>query len=78
MRGEAEYWEGNVTSELRICGATLDDGSACVEKAIVQAVHYYYKPLSGQVVPTLHVLREIHFRVDCPKCGDRLQVETAL
>ena len=67
-----------MTPEPRICGAELDDGGKCQEKAIVQAVQYYYRPRPGQVVPTLHVLKEIHYRVDCPKCGDRLQIEPAI
>jgi hypothetical protein len=55
-----------------ICDSRLSQAARCGETALVRAVSYVYERERYSPAP---VLREAQFQIDCPRCGQRTQVE---
>lgn len=55
-----------------ICDSRSSQSARCGETALVRAVSYVYEREGESAAP---VLREAHFHIDCPRCGQRTQTE---
>ena len=69
--------ESSMEPEPRKCDADLGDGKRCQEMAMVLGIHYHYGTRPGVATPTVHYLRETHYQIRCPKCGERTQIVKA-
>jgi hypothetical protein len=59
-----------------LCDAPSADGGLCGARAVVHEVHYKYSPYANRrPFDVDRVLTEIHYDVDCPRCGYRTQIE---
>jgi phage terminase large subunit GpA-like protein len=59
-----------------ICENRFSDSARCGETALVRGVRYVYARTTGSDVESAQpVLREAHFQIECPRCGERQQVE---
>jgi hypothetical protein len=56
-----------------ICENLLADNARCGEVALVRGARYVHDRL-GRPDET-PVLREVQYRIECPRCGTRTQVE---
>jgi hypothetical protein len=52
------------------CGALLEDGRKCSQLAAVVKTDYVYdrRPLVGE--PVEFALKEVHYHIVCPTCGE--------
>jgi hypothetical protein len=57
-----------------ICDNRRADGAPCGQVALVHMVHYVYaiEQQRGKG-SSAHVLRETHYEIECPQCGQRTQ-----
>jgi hypothetical protein len=54
------------------CDSHASQSARCGETALVRAVSYVYARERESAAP---VLREAHYQIDCPRCGQRTQIE---
>jgi hypothetical protein len=57
------------------CGAELPDGRRCDEAARITDAEYIYREefIEGRFQ---QILDEIHYTLECPKCGEWKRIET--
>jgi hypothetical protein len=61
-----------------ICNGVNHEGETCGAAARVQRIDYEHGAiLDVGSTDYRHILRETRYRIICPKCGPRLQVEKA-
>jgi hypothetical protein len=61
--------------QTRICNAVLADGTKCQESANVHNISYIYEANENASGVTDKALTEVHYDLQCPKCGRRTHVE---
>ena len=57
------------------CDNPRADGAPCGATALVNLVHYHYGAVERvNWIGDTKELREAHYEIDCPRCGQRTQV----
>jgi len=59
-----------------ICDNRVRDSARCGETALVRCISYVYsREADAGSVAAGPVLREAHYQINCPRCGQRKQIE---
>ena len=72
--GRQEWQE--MTPKTIICARELPSGEQCEALAVITSIQYVYDQQPSIGKRDDQILREIHYRVVCPFCGERTIIDS--